>query len=122
MGELGASVGAVLVEKGSDALEFRDVLVFPDAKISRCDAAFGADGVGFRDDEASTANSAAAEVNQMPVVGKAIDAGVFAHGGDGDTVWQSEAAELERLEEVVISLGHIALDVAGEIWTDGFNA
>ncbi len=42
----------------------------------------------------------------MPVVGKAVDGGVFAHGGDGDAVGQSEAAELERGEEVVGWLGH----------------
>ena len=119
--ELGASVGAVLVEEVRDALEFGDVLVFPDSEVSRRDAAFGVDRVGLCDDEAGTADGAAAEMDQVPVAGEAIDAGVFAHGGDGDTVWHSEAAEFKRGEEMVHGLGHNTLDVAGEIWTDGLN-
>jgi len=42
----------------------------------------------------------------MPFVGKAVDGGVFAHGGDGDAIGQSEAAEPEGGEEVVGRLGH----------------
>ena len=80
VGELGAGVGAVLVQEGGDALELGDVLVFPDAEIAGGDAAFGADGVGFGDDEAGTADGAASEVDEVPVVGKAVYAGVFAHG------------------------------------------
>jgi hypothetical protein len=121
MGELSAGVGAMLVKEGGDALEFGDVLVFPDAEIGRRDAAFGADGVGLSDNEPGTADGAAAEMDEVPVVGKSIDAGVFAHGRDGDTVWQSKAAELKRREEVIYRVGHIALDVAEKIWTDGFN-
>jgi hypothetical protein len=119
--ELGAGVGTVLVKEGSDALEFGNVLVFPDAEVSRRDAALRAHGVGLCDDEAGTTYGAAAEVDQVPVVGKAIDAGVFAHGRHGDAVWQSEAAELKRREEVVYGVGHTGLDVARKIWTDGFN-
>jgi hypothetical protein len=120
--ELGAGVGTVLVKEGSDALEFGNVFVFPDAEISRRDAALWAHGVGLCDNESGTAYGAAAEVDQVPVVGKAIDAGVFAHGRHGDAVWQSEAAELKRREEVVYGVGHTGLDVARKIWTDGFNA
>ncbi len=39
----------------------------------------GVDGVGFRDDEAGTANGAAAKVDKVPVVGEAVYCGVFAH-------------------------------------------
>jgi hypothetical protein len=92
------------------------VRVFPDAEIARRNTGFGADSVGFSDDEAGTADGAAAKVGQMPIVGKAVYGGVFAHRGDCDTVWQSKAAKLERGEEVVYGLGHIALDVAEAIW------
>ena len=57
----------------------------------------------------------------MPFVGKAVDGGVFAHGGDGDTIGQSQAAELEGGEEVVDWLGHRGLDVAGSVWSGRFN-
>jgi hypothetical protein len=121
VGELGASIGAVLVEEGCDAPEFWNVLVFPDAEISRRDAALGAHRVGLCDDESGTADGAAAEVDEVPVVGKAVYAGVFAHRRHGDAVWQSETAELKRREEVVYRVRHIRLDVARMIWTDGFN-
>ena len=84
--ELGSSVGAVLVEEGCDSLEFRDVLVFPDAEIAGSDAGFGTYGVSFRNDEGSAADGPTSEVDEVPVVGEAVDRGVFAHGGDDDAV------------------------------------
>src|ERR1700734_1586002 len=66
VGELGASIRTVLVKEGSDALEFGNVLVFPDAEVSRRDAALRAHGVGLCDNEAGTTYGAAAEVDQVP--------------------------------------------------------
>ena len=77
------------------------MLVFPDAEVAGGDASLGADRRGLRDDEAGAANGAASEVYEMPFVGKTVDGRVFAHGRDGDSVGQSEAAELEGGEEVV---------------------
>jgi hypothetical protein len=99
-------------ERG-DPLKFGDVLVVPDAEVAGRDAGFGADGVGFGDDEGGAANGAAAEMDEVPVVGEAVDGGVFAHGRDGDAVGEGKAAELERGEEMVGWLGHRGLDVAG---------
>jgi len=112
------------VEEAGDAFELGDVLVFPDAEVAGGDAGFGADGVCFGDDEAGAANGAASEVDEVPIVGKTVDRGVFAHGGDGDAIGQSEATELERGEEMVRWLGHNRLDVAGGIWMwrGGFGA
>ena len=110
MGELGARVGSVLVEERGDALELGDVFIFPDAEVAGGDTSFRTDGVCFGEDESGTADGAAAEMDEVPVVGEAVDGGVFAHGGDGDAVGQSEAAELERGEEVVRWLGHRGLD------------
>ncbi len=73
VGELGSSVGAVLVEEGGDALEFGDVLVLPDAEVAESDAGLWADGVGLGDDEAGATDGAAAEVDEMPVAGEAVD-------------------------------------------------
>ena len=74
------------MEEGGDALELGDVLVFPDAEVAGGDAGFGADGVGLGDDEAGAADGAASEVNEVPIVGKTVDGGVFAHGGDRDAI------------------------------------
>jgi hypothetical protein len=120
VGELGAGVGAVLVQEAGDALELREVLVLPDAEVAGSDAALGADGVGFSDDEGGSADGAAAEVDEMPVAGEAVDRGVLAHGRDGDSVRDGEAAELEGREELVRWLSHTLLDVAGEFWNLGF--
>ena len=110
MGELGTGVGSVLVEECGDALKVGDVLVFPDAEVAGGDTSFGTDGVGLGEDKSGPADGAAAEMDEVPVVSEAVDGGVFAHGGDGDSVGQSEAAELERSEEVVRWLGHRGLD------------
>jgi hypothetical protein len=59
----------------------------------------------------------------MPFVGEAVDGGVFAHGGDGDAVGESEAPELQGGEEVVRGLSHFywmskdGFGCGGEIWT-----
>ena len=71
------------------------------ARLSRCrvaggDAAFGDDGGGLGDDEAGAAEGAAAEVDEVPVVGEAVVRGVFAHGGDDDAVGEMDRAKSKR--------------------------
>ncbi len=110
VGELGAGVGSMLMEERGDALEFGDVLVLPDAEVAGSDAGFGADGVGFGEDDGGAAYGAAAEMDEVPVVGEAAGGGVLAHGRDGDTVRKGEAAELEGAEELVRRVGHTELD------------
>jgi hypothetical protein len=64
------------VQEVHDPCERSDVIVLPDAEIVGGDTAFGQDGGGFREDEASTSGGAAAQMNQVPVVGEAVAAGV----------------------------------------------
>jgi hypothetical protein len=104
------------VEEAGNAFELGDVLVFPDTEVAWGNTGFRADGGCLGDDEAGAANGAASEVDEVPIVGKTVDGGVFAHGGYGDAIGQSEAAELEGGEEVVRWLGHRVLDVPGAIW------
>jgi len=59
------------------------------------DATLGDYGGGFGEDSASPANSASAEVDKMPVVGKAVFAGILAHGRDGNAVTKRNIADLE---------------------------
>ncbi len=95
VGKLGSGYGAVLAEEADYAREVFDVRVLPDAEVGGTDAALGDDGNGFGDDGAGTANGASAEVDEMPVVGKAVFAGVLAHGGDGNAVTKRDIADLE---------------------------
>lgn len=101
VGELGAGIHAVFVEEGGDVTELGDVFVFPDSEVGGGDAGFGADGIGFGDDEGCAADGAAREMDEVPVVSEAVVRGVLAHGGDGDAVGEDEAAKLQRGEEVV---------------------
>jgi len=115
VGELGAGVGAMVVEEGGDAAELGDVVVFPDAEVAEGDAGFGADGAGFGDDEGGAADGAAAEMNEVPFAGEAVGGGVLAHGRDGDAVGEGEAAEFQGGKEVVRWLSHRRLDVRERI-------
>ena len=80
VGELDAGNGALRFEKVGDAGEEGDVVVVADAEVAGGDAAFRADGGGFGDDGAGAANGAAAEMDEVPVVGVAVDGAVLAHG------------------------------------------
>lgn len=92
VGELRTGVCAVLVEEGGDSLEFGDVLVLPDSEVGWSNAGLWTDRIGLRDDETSAADSAAAEVNEVPVAGEAVHRGIFAHGGYNNTVGKREVA------------------------------
>jgi hypothetical protein len=98
--ELHAGDAALLMNKTSDAGQFIDVFVLPDAEILRADAAFRQNGRSLRQNESSTAHSTTAEVNEMPIIGEAVFAGVFAHGRDEDPVGESEIAQLKRVEQM----------------------
>ena len=103
----------MLLEEGGDAGEHGDVVVGVDAEVAGGDAAFGADGGGFGEDHACAADGPAAEVDEVPVGGVAVDRAVLAHGRDDDAVGEGDAALRERGEEVVGRGGHGGLDVAG---------
>ena len=104
--ELDAGDAAVSFEEVGDAGEEGDVVVGVDAEVAGGDAAFGTDGGGFGDDGACATDGAAAEMDEVPVVGVAVDGAVLAHGRDDDAVGEGEAALLERREEMVRSGRH----------------
>ncbi len=99
--ELDGGDAAVGLEEVGDAGEEGDVVVGVDAEVAGGDAAFGADGSCFGHDCARSADGAAAEVNEVPVAGVAVDGTVLAHGGDDDAVGEGNAALRERGEEAV---------------------
>ncbi len=53
-------------------LQARNVLVLPESEILRTDAALRRDRRGLGEDESRSADGAAAEVDEMPVVGEAV--------------------------------------------------
>jgi hypothetical protein len=80
--------------------EVVDVRILPDAEVGGTDAAFGQRGIGFGEDRAGSAQGAGAEMDEMPVIGKAVLAGILAHGGDSDSIAEGNIADLKRVEQV----------------------
>lgn len=99
VGELNGGDGALGFEEGDDAAEGFNMRVAPESEVAEGDAAGGFNGGGLDHDEPCAAGGAGAEVDEMPIVGEAIDGGVFAHGGDGDAVGEGDTADGQRGEK-----------------------
>ena len=95
VGELNAAPDSLTVDEFDDAREAVNVLVLVDSEVVGGDAAFGNDGGGLKHDEAGAPLRASAEVNHVPVVGKAVLRGVLAHGRDADAVGEGDRTELK---------------------------
>ena len=79
MGELDTRNGPLGGDETGDALQGGDLRVVPQAEVFSGDAPVCRDRHGLGDDQARTADSATAQVHQVPVVGQAIDRGILAH-------------------------------------------
>ena len=62
--------------------------------------AVGGDRRRLGDHERRAAGRAGAEVDEVPVVGEAVDARVLAHRRDDDAVGERDGAQGQRIEEV----------------------
>jgi len=88
------------VEEPHDARQRLEVRVAPDPDILRADARLRQNRRRLHEDQAGAAHRAAAEVNQMPLVNKAVDARVLAHRRNGDAVGKPKRAEFQVVEEM----------------------
>lgn len=98
-----------------DMGQCRDVPVAPDPEVLGSDAAFRRHCGGFGKHYTRTADGAAGEVYEMPIIGEPVGTGILAHRGDGDTIRQRNAADGEGVEKgwhQTISL----LDAPGLLW------
>ena len=100
MCELDASHAALFMDKSGDAPKRHNVVVAPDPEILRANATFRQDRRRFRKDQARTADCAATEVHEVPVVGKAVLTGVLAHRRDGDSILERDVAKSERVKKM----------------------
>jgi hypothetical protein len=78
-----------------DATEVGNMLVFPDAKIGRRDAAFRQNRRGLKRDQPGSSLRAAAQVHEVPVIGEAVLTGVLAHGRNADAVAEIDGSKLK---------------------------
>jgi hypothetical protein len=86
--------GALLLQKPRDSRQRLDVLIFPDAHICRRNATDCLNGGGFYHHRGRAAYRSAAQMDQMPVVGKTVNARVLAHGRHQNSIAQIDAANL----------------------------
>src|ERR1700722_7783580 len=93
--QLHSGARALTVNKLRNAAEVGDVLVLPDAKISRRDAALRQNCRGLKHDQPGSSLRAAAQVDKVPVIGKAVHAGVLAHGRNANAIAKFNRAKLE---------------------------
>jgi hypothetical protein len=90
----------MLAEETHYPSEVLDVCVLPDAEVGGTDATLGDYGSRLSEDGACSAYGTSAEVDKMPVVGKAVFAGILAHGRNGNPVTKRNIADLKRIEQV----------------------
>ena len=74
------------------------MIVTPNPEILRTDAAFGKDRCCFRQHEPRAADSAAAQMDKMPIVRKAIHARVLAHRRDEHPIGKFYFSNRERIK------------------------
>src|SRR5450631_154541 len=106
MCQLDAGMGTLCVQEVHNASQGGDVLILPDTQVLGRDAAFGRHGCGFRENQASSTDGTAAKVNEMPVGGESILAGILTHGRNGDAVWEGDTAQRERRKKTC-GLAHL---------------
>ena len=70
-----------------------DMVVAPDSEVAGRDAALSGDGGGFGNHQAGPADGAAAEMDEVPVVGVPVCGAVLAHRRDGDAIAKRNAAD-----------------------------
>src|ERR1700726_3471250 len=88
------------MNKADDSSERFNVLITPNAKVLRTNATLGKNGRCLGQHQPGSAHGAAAQMDEMPVVGVAIMTGVLAHGRDKHTICKLEVSNGERIKKV----------------------
>lgn len=96
--ELNAGETSLVVNEADDGREGFGVTVAPDAEVFGADAGFGRNGGGFAKDDCGASDGAAAKVDEVPVVGEPVLAGVLAHRRNSNAVAGRCGANLQRIE------------------------
>jgi hypothetical protein len=83
------------MQKLRNAAKVGNMLIFPNAKISRRDPALRQNCRSLKHHQPSPTLRAAAQVHKVPVIGKSVLAGVLAHGRNANTIAKFNRAKLE---------------------------
>jgi len=81
-----------------DPLQAGNVLVFPNTEVLRRDAGIGQHRGCFGEHESRAPDRPAAQMDQVPIIAKAVLARILAHGRNKDPVGNGDPGELDRGE------------------------
>jgi hypothetical protein len=98
--ELHPRDAALLVNETYDPRQWLDVIVTPDPKVLRTDAAFREDSRRLGKHQSSAAYRAAAQVHEVPVVRTSVSAVVLAHRRNERSIRKLKIANHERIKHV----------------------
>src|SRR5580698_9646516 len=107
MRQLHASARALRMDELRYGQYTQNVLLFPDAQIVRRNAALGGDGRGLKHDQARAALRPAAQMDEVPIRGEAVDARVLAHRRNADAIGEFNGAKLKARKKRSC---HVSLD------------
>ena len=99
MRELDARNGALALDEAGDAGERRDMLVAPQSHVAWRDAAVARDRGRLDHDQPDASGGAAAEMDEVPVIGETFMGRILAHWGHGDAIAERHVAECERAQK-----------------------
>src|SRR5215471_17400328 len=99
VGELDPRRGALAANEGRDASERSNVIVFPDPGIPRRDSPTRFHRRGLHEYQSRASSSAAAEMDEVPIVYIAVFGGILTHGRYTDAIAQGDLTNREGSKE-----------------------
>src|SRR6266576_393965 len=100
MRQLHAGDTALFMDETDDPSQRLNVPVTPDTKVLRTDAALGKNGRCLSKHQSSAAHCLPAQMDEVPVIGVPIAAGVLAHRRDENAICKLEISNRERIKKV----------------------
>src|ERR1700731_3744548 len=100
MRQLHSGDTALFMNETDDPSQRFNVSVTPDTKVLWTDAAFGKNGRCLSQHQPSAAHRPAAQMDEMPIVGVAIAAGVLTHRRNEHAIGKLEISNRERIKKV----------------------
>jgi len=91
--ELNPGDASLFLHEVGDPPQSGNLLIAPEAEIFGRNPPLGQYGGGFGEDQTGPTDRAAAEVDELPVVGEAIVVGILAHWRDHDPVGERDRAD-----------------------------
>jgi hypothetical protein len=98
MRQLNPGHRSLLGNKGKRAPQWLNVRVRPEPKVLRADAAVRRNRSGFGDHGGGASHRPAAQVDEMPVSGEPVLAGILAHGRNHNAVRKFHTANPEKIK------------------------